>query len=118
MCMRGARWRERYRCCLFMDVSIPSPHRTDGKWEKKQKSAWCDKGEGQEGGVKGVVVSASADSVTGPGSFIEVKKLLPLLTQGGDDYPAFHIIAPSLPGYGFSEAPKLVSPPHLLPVRT
>ncbi|KAJ4296782.1 hypothetical protein N0V90_006830 [Kalmusia sp. IMI 367209] len=37
-----------------------------------------------------------------PGSFIEVKKLLPLL-KGGDDKPAFHIIAPSLPNFGFSQ---------------
>jgi len=38
-----------------------------------------------------------------PGSFIEVTKLLPLLAEGernGD--PAFHIIAPSLPNFGFS----------------
>ncbi|KAF2691190.1 alpha/beta-hydrolase [Lentithecium fluviatile CBS 122367] len=37
-----------------------------------------------------------------PGSFIEVKKLLPLL-QGGNGQPAFHIIAPSLPNFGFSQ---------------
>lgn len=36
-----------------------------------------------------------------PGSFIEVKKLLPLL-EGGDGRPAFHIVAPSLPNFGFS----------------
>lgn len=37
----------------------------------------------------------------GPGSFIEVKKLLPLL-KGGDGQPAFHVVAPSLPNFGFS----------------
>lgn len=37
----------------------------------------------------------------GPGSFIEATKLLPLL-QGGKDGPAFHIVAPSLPNFGFS----------------
>jgi len=37
----------------------------------------------------------------GPGSFIEVTKLLPLL-KGGDGLPEFHIIAPSLPNFGFS----------------
>ncbi|KAJ5634838.1 hypothetical protein N7528_002680 [Penicillium herquei] len=36
-----------------------------------------------------------------PGSFIEVKKLLPLL-QGADDQPSFHVVAPSLPNFGFS----------------
>ncbi|KAI1803099.1 epoxide hydrolase 1 [Daldinia bambusicola] len=39
-----------------------------------------------------------------PGSFIEVIKILPLLTAGaGDDEPAFHVVAPSLPNYGFSQ---------------
>ncbi|KAJ5290641.1 uncharacterized protein N7443_010894 [Penicillium atrosanguineum] len=36
-----------------------------------------------------------------PGSFIEVSKLLPLL-KAGADRPAFHIVAPSLPNFGFS----------------
>ncbi|OGE47555.1 hypothetical protein PENARI_c041G05642 [Penicillium arizonense] len=36
-----------------------------------------------------------------PGSFIEVSKLLPLL-NGDDNNPAFHIVAPSLPNFGFS----------------
>jgi pimeloyl-ACP methyl ester carboxylesterase len=33
--------------------------------------------------------------------FIEVTKLLPLL-KGGDGRPAFHVVAPSLPNFGFS----------------
>jgi len=37
-----------------------------------------------------------------PGSFIEVTKLLPLLTNGGPDTPTFHVVAPSLPNFGFS----------------
>lgn len=37
----------------------------------------------------------------GPGSFIEVTRLLPLL-QAGDGKPAFHVVAPSLPNFGFS----------------
>lgn len=37
----------------------------------------------------------------GPGSFIEVTKLLPML-QGDDSQPAFHVVAPSLPNFGFS----------------
>ncbi|PBP26318.1 alpha/beta-hydrolase [Diplocarpon rosae] len=36
-----------------------------------------------------------------PGSFIEVAKLLPLL-KGEDGKQAFHVVAPSLPNYGFS----------------
>lgn len=39
----------------------------------------------------------------GPGSFLEVRKVLPLLTQGS---PSFHVVALSLPGFGFSEAPR------------
>ena len=38
----------------------------------------------------------------GPGNFLEVVKLLEPLTQGGTDHPAFHVVAPSLPNYGFS----------------
>ncbi|KAF2018761.1 alpha/beta-hydrolase [Aaosphaeria arxii CBS 175.79] len=37
-----------------------------------------------------------------PGSFIEVTKILPLL-EGKDGGPAFHVVAPSLPNFGFSE---------------
>ncbi|KAI9148383.1 alpha/beta-hydrolase [Paramyrothecium foliicola] len=37
-----------------------------------------------------------------PGSFLEVTKLLPLLVKGGIDYPAFHVVAPSLIDFGFS----------------
>ena len=45
-------------------------------------------------------------STAGPGHFLEVRKMLPLLTTGGQDAPSFHVVAPSLPGFGFSEAPK------------
>ncbi|EIM85901.1 alpha/beta-hydrolase [Stereum hirsutum FP-91666 SS1] len=40
-----------------------------------------------------------------PGSFIESLKLIPLLTASHPDHPSFHLVAISLPGYGFSEAP-------------
>ncbi|SJL07271.1 related to epoxide hydrolase [Armillaria ostoyae] len=41
-----------------------------------------------------------------PGSFIEVQKLLPLLTDSSSpEHPSFHVVALSLPGYGFSQAP-------------
>lgn len=39
--------------------------------------------------------------VVGPGSFIEVTKLLQSLNNS-DDHPAFHVVAPSLPNFGFS----------------
>ncbi|KAF3483082.1 epoxide hydrolase [Arthroderma uncinatum] len=41
-----------------------------------------------------------------PGSFLEVTKLLPLLTKGSESQPAFHVVAPSLPNFGFSEGVK------------
>ncbi|KAI9464666.1 Alpha/Beta hydrolase protein [Boletus coccyginus] len=41
-----------------------------------------------------------------PGSFLEVRKLLPLLTASSPDHPSFHVVALGLPGYGFSEAPR------------
>jgi pimeloyl-ACP methyl ester carboxylesterase len=39
--------------------------------------------------------------LSGPGSFMEVEKILPLLTEGKDG-PAFNVVAPSLPNFGFS----------------
>src|SRR4051812_6631339 len=44
-----------------------------------------------------------------PSSFIELLPLVPLLTDPaahGIDGPAFDVIIPSLPGYGFSERPQ------------
>jgi pimeloyl-ACP methyl ester carboxylesterase len=42
-----------------------------------------------------------------PGSFVEMLELIPLLTDpaahGGRAEDAFHVIVPSLPGYGFSD---------------
>jgi len=43
-----------------------------------------------------------------PGSFIEVTKILPELVKGGEDFPAFHVVAPSLIDFGFSSASKKV----------
>lgn len=44
-----------------------------------------------------------SDRLEGPGSFIEVRKLLPLLHgEVGTKTPAFHVVAPSLPNFGFS----------------
>ncbi|KAH8588636.1 epoxide hydrolase [Bisporella sp. PMI_857] len=39
-----------------------------------------------------------------PGSIIEVTKILPELIKGGKDFPAFHVVAPSLIDFGFSSA--------------
>ncbi|KAH7308303.1 Alpha/Beta hydrolase protein [Rhexocercosporidium sp. MPI-PUGE-AT-0058] len=42
-----------------------------------------------------------------PGSFLEVSKIITSLTHPPNtSTPAFHVVAPSLPGYGFSPAPK------------
>ncbi|KAF5360420.1 hypothetical protein D9756_004974 [Leucocoprinus leucothites] len=41
-----------------------------------------------------------------PGSFLEVRKILPLLVEESPEHPSFHVVAIGLPGYGFSEAPK------------
>jgi len=41
-----------------------------------------------------------------PGGFFEARKLFPLLTASSPDHPSFHVVALSLPGYGFSEAPR------------
>ena len=44
-----------------------------------------------------------------PGSFVEMTRILPLLTDpashGGDPGDAFDVVVPSLPGYGFSSRP-------------
>ncbi|WP_312857190.1 alpha/beta fold hydrolase [Acerihabitans arboris] len=44
-----------------------------------------------------------------PGSFLEMQAIIPMLTDparfGGDARDAFHVVVPSLPGYGFSAAP-------------
>jgi pimeloyl-ACP methyl ester carboxylesterase len=44
-----------------------------------------------------------------PGSFLEMRKILPLLTDpashGGDPADSFDVVVPSLPGYGFSDRP-------------
>ena len=46
-----------------------------------------------------------------PGSFFEMVKVIPLLTDpaghGGDPADSFDVIAPSLPGFGFSDRPTV-----------
>ncbi|KAG6841103.1 hypothetical protein C0991_001791 [Blastosporella zonata] len=41
-----------------------------------------------------------------PGSFFESRKITPLLVEASPDHPSFHVVAISLPGYGFSTAPS------------
>ncbi|KZT67062.1 alpha/beta-hydrolase [Daedalea quercina L-15889] len=41
-----------------------------------------------------------------PGHFLEVRKMLPLLTEASPDHPSFHVVSPNLPNFGFSEAAK------------
>lgn len=43
-----------------------------------------------------------------PGSFEEVRKLVPDLIKGDANTPAFHVVAPSLPNFGFSQGTKKV----------
>ena len=43
-----------------------------------------------------------------PGHFSEVLKILPSLVDGGKEWPAFTVVAPSLPNFGFSEGVKKV----------
>jgi pimeloyl-ACP methyl ester carboxylesterase len=44
-----------------------------------------------------------------PGTFVEMERIIPYLADpfahGGDPEDAFHVVVPSLPGYGFSQAP-------------
>ncbi|TRM60528.1 Alpha/Beta hydrolase protein [Schizophyllum amplum] len=41
-----------------------------------------------------------------PGSVLEVLKVLPLLTKKSSAMPSFHVVAYSLPGFGFSEGAR------------
>ncbi|KAK5046882.1 hypothetical protein LTR84_007236 [Exophiala bonariae] len=41
-----------------------------------------------------------------PGSFLESLKIIPLLTEPSNGRQAFHVVAPSIPGYGFSRYSK------------
>ncbi|KAJ3475637.1 hypothetical protein NLI96_g11708 [Meripilus lineatus] len=41
-----------------------------------------------------------------PGHFLEVERILPLLAHSSPEHPSFHVVAFSLPGFGFSETPK------------
>lgn len=55
--------------------------------------------------------SYSLVTCSGPGSFLEATKLIPLLTKDGEG-PVFDIVAPSLPNFGFSQGVSQVSSIH------
>ena len=46
---------------------------------------------------------SNVETVKFSGSFFEFHEILPLLTRG---QPPFHVVCPSLPGYGFSSPPR------------
>lgn len=41
-----------------------------------------------------------------PSSFVQMEAIIPLLTDPPEGEPAFHVVVPSLPGYGFSGIPE------------
>ncbi|KAJ6498718.1 Alpha/Beta hydrolase protein [Mycena vulgaris] len=41
-----------------------------------------------------------------PGSFLEARKIVSLLSAKSADHPSFHVVVLGLPGYGFSEGPS------------
>lgn len=48
-------------------------------------------------------LARSRAAFIGPGSFIEVRKVLPLLVANTPEHPSFNVVAVSLPGFTFSE---------------
>ena len=53
-----------------------------------------------------------------PGSIVEFQKVIGPLTDplahGGSEEDAFHLVCPTLPGYGFSDKPDKSPPPRAL----
>lgn len=41
-----------------------------------------------------------------PGSVVEFYKIIPMLTHASDQKESFNVVCPSIPGYGFSDAPQ------------
>ncbi|KXN83140.1 Putative epoxide hydrolase [Leucoagaricus sp. SymC.cos] len=41
-----------------------------------------------------------------PGSFLEVRRILPMLVEESAEHPSFHVVAINLPAFGFSQAPS------------
>jgi pimeloyl-ACP methyl ester carboxylesterase len=55
-----------------------------------------------EGGTAGALVLTDG----WPSCFVELLRIVPLLTRAGDDGPGFDVVVPSLPGFGFSDRPQ------------
>ena len=57
-----------------------------------------------------------------PGSVYEFYKIIPMLTEpekhGGRAEDAFHVVVPSLPGFGFSESPRVRTLAYLVGFRS
>jgi hypothetical protein len=53
-----------------------------------------------------LLCKSRSPALIGPGGFMEVRKILPLLIETTPDHPSFHVVALSLPGFGFSGAPS------------
>jgi microsomal epoxide hydrolase len=51
-----------------------------------------------------------------PGAFLEFLELYDPLAEPAADQPAFHVVTPSLPGYGFSTTRKGMNPARMAPV--
>ena len=85
LCTKGVKLKAPFHCYSFMAVGFLSlrfpPILQQGDFGKRQ------------------LLTLHA----GPGSFIEVLKILPGLTQNSNDIPSFHVVAPSLPNFGFSQ---------------
>ena len=64
---------------------------------------------GKEAGGKGTTPIPLILTHGWPGSFLEMVRILPMLTDpaayGGDPAEAFDVVIPSMPGYGFSDRP-------------
>jgi len=53
--------------------------------------------------LRDAIEVALSEISIGPGSFIQVHKILPLFAQSSSKSPSFHVVAPSLPNFGFSQ---------------
>ena len=60
-----------------------------------------------------LMITSFTNTYSGPGSFLEIVKILPLLTEPKEGQ-AFHVVAPSLPNFGFSDR---VSKPGFSPLK-
>ncbi len=90
-------------------------------YDWRQQEQWLNSFSHYRSTIDGIAIhyihqrSADADAIPllllhgWPGSFLQMLKLLPLLTNpvahGLAKAPSFHVVIASLPGFGFSDAP-------------